>query len=160
MADIVACQGIAYAVNHQFQPSSVSNTSADRRRFGAEFRLQRWIHIGVRVPCSLTREDCPSSISVCVVVIAILTAGCGTWANTCWFTEEEGGMRVFGGVRSDWEIARESLAPSSGRESSPAQAWIPIFDMPLSALGDTVTLPITISVAMWRVQQWPTAIQG
>jgi uncharacterized protein YceK len=58
-------------------------------------------------------------------------------------------MRVYGGVRADWEVAQESIDAGSHPESSPGPVWLPIVDMPLSALADTVTLPITIPVSAW-----------
>jgi uncharacterized protein YceK len=76
-----------------------------------------------------------------------LLSGCGTAANTLWFIPEEGGMRVYGGVRADWESARQSAADPS-RPAGPL--WLCIADMPLSAVGDTLTLPFTVPAALCR----------
>src|SRR4051812_26255035 len=80
---------------------------------------------------------------------ALVMSGCGTIANTVWLFPEEGGQRVYGGVRGDWEIAREAATNRS--ESGPnTLLWLPIADMPLSAVGDTVTLPVTVPLALWH----------
>jgi uncharacterized protein YceK len=85
-----------------------------------------------------------------ITVIVVMTSGCGTCANTLWFTDDEGGMRVYGGVRADWEAAHRAAKPSP---SEPM--WLPIVDMPFSAVGDTVTLPITIPFSLLRLIHGP-----
>ena len=90
---------------------------------------------------------------LCVVVAAasLLPGGCGAVANTCWFNQDEGGMRVYGGVRGDWEVICESFAAASHPEkNSPNPVWLPIVDMPLSAALDTLTLPLTIPISLWE----------
>jgi uncharacterized protein YceK len=77
-------------------------------------------------------------------------AGCGTAANICWFNDDEGGMSVYGGVRADWEAARESIAAGSDPGKSPGPVWLQITDMPFSAVADTATLPLTVPISAWR----------
>jgi hypothetical protein len=85
----------------------------------------------------------------CLCGAALSTAGCGTAANTCWFSRDEGGMRAFGGVQVDWQQLRENTAkpPPSSDDSVPA--WVVLADMPLSLVGDVVTLPVTIPISIW-----------
>jgi uncharacterized protein YceK len=89
-------------------------------------------------------------LALSFVGMAFTMAGCGTFANTCWFTEDEGGMRVYGGVRADWAVACESVAAEGHPENSPGPVWLPIVDMPFSVVGDTITLPITIPMSVWQ----------
>jgi uncharacterized protein YceK len=88
---------------------------------------------------------------VCFVAgTTLLMNGCGTTANVLWFNRDEGGMRVYGGVRAEWTVAQESLAAASDPSaSSPGPVWLLIADMPLSAVADTVTLPLTVPVSLW-----------
>jgi hypothetical protein len=74
--------------------------------------------------------------------------------NTCWWSPVEGGGRVYGGVRADAEVIQEWLAEVSGQDESPAglpaatrAALLATADLPLSAVGDTLTLPATLPAA-------------
>jgi uncharacterized protein YceK len=78
-----------------------------------------------------------------VLVAAPLCAGCGTCANTLWWSPEEGGMRVYGGVRAHVERLQESPPNESVWDDIGYCAFAAI-DMPLSLIGDTLTLPFTI----------------
>lgn len=90
-----------------------------------------------------------------LAAIALSSAGCGTAANTLWLTPDEGGQRIYGGVRVDLDVANP-LAHDSGivRETGPVPltpaermghlAFLCI-DLPLSAIGDTLTLPIVLA---------------
>jgi uncharacterized protein YceK len=69
-----------------------------------------------------------------VTATALLTGGCGTVANTFGCNGEEGARRVYGGVRLD-------LAGPCGN----------LLDVPLSAVGDTVTLPVTVPCSLYRL---------
>jgi uncharacterized protein YceK len=91
-----------------------------------------------------------------VCLMAALTAGlggCGTAANTLWLAPFEGGQRVYGGVRTDMEIVRQSITgePES-KGQSPRDRCITAValavDLPLSAVGDTLTLPYTVPAAL------------
>jgi uncharacterized protein YceK len=87
-------------------------------------------------------------ILLLTLVAATLLSGCGTAANTLWFIPEEGGMRVYGGVRADWEAAHRSYPPDIN-----LPRYLAIVDMPLSAVGDTLTLPFTVPAALCRPLQ-------
>ena len=84
--------------------------------------------------------------------ITLLAGGCGTVANTAVLPPEEGGKQVYGGVRVDWEAARHVVAEISGdypRSPFLFVSGLLAVDLPLSAIGDTVTLPYTIPYALW-----------
>src|SRR5947207_13699918 len=78
-----------------------------------------------------------------VAAVCALASGCGTFANTCWLTPEEGGMRAYGGTRADWQVAREAAANSDYHERVACLVKCAL-DLPLSALGDTITLPLIL----------------
>ena len=75
-------------------------------------------------------------------VLILAGAGCGTVCN--FFNGESSGPKnVYGGVQMDCQLAAEHL------KDSPAQG-IPLIlfallDLPLSLLGDTLTLPLVLS---------------
>lgn len=77
------------------------------------------------------------------IACCIATSGCGTFANTCWFTDEEGGHRVFGGVRTDWQCACRTLNKGDELERPSKAVWL-LADLPFSFVGDTLTLPYTL----------------
>ena len=92
-----------------------------------------------------------SILAIILAGLPPLAAGCGTVANTVWFTPEEGGKRVYGGVRADLEGCREFIGSDSG---PPIRPWFDarflyFLDLPVSAIADTVTLPYTIPCALW-----------
>ena len=73
-------------------------------------------------------------------------SGCGTVLN--FFNGESGGpRRVYGGVQMDCQVAAEQLKDHPGLR--PAQgiplALCALLDLPLSLLGDTLTLPLVLS---------------
>jgi uncharacterized protein YceK len=70
-------------------------------------------------------------IAVVLAATALLAAGCGTYFN---LTNEEG-MRVYGGVRADM------TGPCGGN----------VLDLPFSAVGDTLTLPVTVPCSLYRI---------
>jgi hypothetical protein len=47
----------------------------------------------------------PLILAVYLAAIPFPMVGCGTLMNTCYFTRDEGGNKVYGGVRVDWEVA-------------------------------------------------------
>ena len=74
-----------------------------------------------------------------VCVGAAVSSGCGTMANTAYFTPGEGGKKVYGGVQVDWDVAVKQ------NES----AWVTaaaFADLPLSAIGDTLSLPYLLAL--------------
>src|SRR5439155_11701128 len=77
---------------------------------------------------------------------AAVCSGCGTLMNTAYFTPHEGGERVYGGVRGDWDLA-------VSRENHPT--WVTaaaVADLPLSAVGDTLALPYLLALALTAEQ--------
>ena len=75
---------------------------------------------------------------IVVSVLICLLAGCGTICNMA----QEGGPQVYGGVAFDIAlIGKEIQNPAP----SPEQAnLMGVIDFPLSLIGDTITLPITL----------------
>jgi len=81
-----------------------------------------------------------------VCVGAALCSGCGTVMNTAYLAPSEGGERVYGGVRTDWEVAAEPQA---------TPAWVAaifLADLPLSLAGDTLTLPYVLALSLTKDQ--------
>lgn len=75
-----------------------------------------------------------------MVALATCTLGCGTALNF-----EKGGLenpKIYGGVAASMEMAKTSA------ESSPIRSAAFIADVPLSFVGDTLTLPITLTAAV------------
>jgi uncharacterized protein YceK len=81
----------------------------------------------------------------------LLVSGCGTLCNTVWWIPEEGGERIYGGVQMDVGVLRESLSVrSEDRGIGDRLLGVAFFtlDLPFSAIGDTLTLPILIPRAL------------
>jgi uncharacterized protein YceK len=95
-------------------------------------------------------------LAVCGAALAVLMSGCGTAANTLWFIPEEGGKRVYGGVQVDANVFQESVRQVSSSEDLPTlaralrDATLTAVDLPLSAVADTLTLPITIPASVGK----------
>ena len=96
-----------------------------------------------------------------VAGLALLNGGCGTAVNTLWLAPFEGGQRVYGGVRADLDVMRRTVAGESDitvsgeqvKATSREQIRSILFltlDLPLSVIGDTLTLPYTLAVAVRR----------
>ena len=66
------------------------------------------------------------------VILAATLCGCGTMDNMI-----SGDRAVYGGVRHDFQNV------SSGKAAA-------LLDVPFSAIGDTVTLPVTAAKALRR----------
>lgn len=94
-----------------------------------------------------------------LALAALVSGGCGTVTNLALFNPEEGGKRVYGGVRADWvgitgiPSATPSAAPDS--EDRFVQTLLAL-DMPVSAFWDTLTLPITVPHALGWIKSGPT----
>ncbi|MCC6417381.1 MAG: YceK/YidQ family lipoprotein [Gemmataceae bacterium] len=77
---------------------------------------------------------------------AVWLGGCGTVANLGRPADQQ---RVFGGVRLDMEVVQECAGEvgQEGGPGNPAEAVVSatcsVLDMPLSLVGDVVTLPLT-----------------
>jgi len=72
-----------------------------------------------------------------------------------YYTPEEGGKQVYGGIKLDTQLIQDSFAKDEpGRETGPfvriRDFALATVDLPLSAIGDTLTLPITVKAAMER----------
>jgi uncharacterized protein YceK len=87
---------------------------------------------------------------VVVALAALLLGGCGTFVNMTDQAPEsmEGGRRaVYGGVRWDVEVAYP-MGPSAASHNTTwptmPRFFFFLFDLPSSAIGDTLTLPVTI----------------
>lgn len=88
---------------------------------------------------------------VSVAVTAVVLSGCGTVASTLWLSPEEGGQRVYGGVRADCDIIHDASKPDSSKNTnSGATVLLSALDMPFSLVGDTVALPLTITCSLLR----------
>lgn len=100
------------------------------------------------------------------VASLFLLEGCGTLLNTCWFTPTEEVNRVYGGVRVDVQLAQEAaVAARDGKDFSErframTGSALMIADVPLSAIGDTLTLPITIPASINREPEHRQAIRS
>jgi uncharacterized protein YceK len=77
------------------------------------------------------------------VGLAALSGGCGTLLNTTYFTPDEGGERVYGGVRLDAEVIEDGYG-----QRSPLVIALFLADLPFTLIGDTVSLPYTVALAM------------
>jgi uncharacterized protein YceK len=84
-------------------------------------------------------------------IAALLVCGCGTTANLFCFPAEED-KQVYGGIRADWKVVRESTQAEPSYCNNTAdrltRALLFTVDMPASLVGDTLTLPFTISQAL------------
>lgn len=90
-----------------------------------------------------------------VPLAATLLGGCGTYANF----KQEGckNARVYGGVMYDVKSIEEwGAARPLGSETDPQRGAGTLvgygligLDFPLSAIADTITLPITVPLAIW-----------
>jgi uncharacterized protein YceK len=84
-------------------------------------------------------------------VLALALGGCGTALNICYWDPEEGGKRVYGGVRADAGAVGDGArlcVTSAGwgdRLRATRAALLAAVDLPLSAVADTLTLPVTFS---------------
>jgi uncharacterized protein YceK len=92
-----------------------------------------------------------SRVIMLASLLALAANGCGTFCNTLWLSEGEGGGRIYGGVRVDGELIRACLEDkddTSGRRA--LKVAVAVADIPLSIVADTLTLPVTI----------PTTVMG
>ncbi len=105
------------------------------------------------------------------VSLAFLLAGClGTAFNVLEPPGERyPGPTIFGGIRADLQVIQapnvlppSSPSPGSEQQTRPAEDQLRrvvcALDLPLSAIGDTVTLPYTVPLTLWRLSQ-PDEVQ-
>src|SRR5438105_2749556 len=87
---------------------------------------------------------------ILMISATAMLSGCGTCVNLLSDANEETeylrGKRVYGGVATDWTFA---LICCTGTDlltmpfTIPCAAYLVAVDIPLSFIGDTLTLPIT-----------------
>src|SRR5437868_2878090 len=58
-----------------------------------------------------------AAVAVVLAMMALPLSGCGTFGNVCWLNREEGGQRVYGGVRAEVEILQ-------GSEDTSGSTWV------------------------------------
>jgi uncharacterized protein YceK len=101
-----------------------------------------------------------------VAAVALLGGGCGTFVNVTTVAPPdmgEGQRRIYGGVI--WDIAGEERAWHYQYPETYRYDWgingpmilAYLLDLPLSAIGDTLTLPITVPETLgfpW-LPPWP-----
>jgi uncharacterized protein YceK len=110
-----------------------------------------------------------------VIVFAALalmcSAGCGTLYNheigPCPKSRPDT-FRVYGGVRKDFEEAASVLSPGLDTADQlqaralalPLAALFLAVDLPLSTLGDTIGLPITVNAAIRKTHEGALTEKG
>jgi uncharacterized protein YceK len=111
---------------------------------------------------------CRRALTGLAAVAAAALAGCGTTLNL------DGESRVYGGVVQDFQIAKDHLAkvgnPGKSGTQDGSACWnltasaLALIDVPLSVVGDTLSLPLTIQTAMdnwdYTVPPTPAAKSG
>jgi uncharacterized protein YceK len=88
-------------------------------------------------------------------LLALALTGCGTTWNLHMPEDLTASgpprMGVYGGVANSVAAAKTCAARDGLR--SKALAALAALDVPLSAIGDTLTLPITMTVTAWRMYE-------
>jgi hypothetical protein len=85
-------------------------------------------------------------------------AGCGTILNLALGVEEPGARilsfktEVYGGLRNDAHALKEAIEGFDGWLAS-VYYFLFVFDVPLSFVADTITLPITVPLLLSRVEK-------
>lgn len=83
--------------------------------------------------------------AVVAALVALALSGCGTVYDNCRMSPWGETCRVYGGVRADAEQIKVSSARvAEGSAFDIVQVGTNLLDMPLSALADTLLLPMTI----------------
>jgi uncharacterized protein YceK len=90
-----------------------------------------------------------AAIRLVAVLFVVWLSGCGTITNTCWRSPDEKCAKMYGGVKMDIEAGREASSQVSHPDD--LQSFVEgvrivtccTLDLPFSAVGDTLTLPIT-----------------
>ena len=86
-------------------------------------------------------------------LLAVVLTGCGTTLNL-HLPKEHGGptqLEVYGGVSNSVTAAKTCAARDGLRPK--CLAALAALDVPLSAIGDTLTLPLTATVTAWRLYE-------
>src|SRR4051794_14950700 len=106
-----------------------------------------------------------AAVLLAVALSVVWMSGCGTLMNLPDLSGMEvldmtPDQRVYGGVLRDAEFGAESLKNTVSAEgkggrldSLVASAYLLLVDLPLSAVGDTLTLPITLRASQKRSER-------
>ena len=90
--------------------------------------------------------------ALCLGLLAFTLTGCGTVLNmgvpTTPLASGEDRFRIYGGVAND--VVLMKLAAADDWKSPNLAAAAVALDMPLSVIADTLTLPLTLSIAVGR----------
>ena len=77
-------------------------------------------------------------------VLILAGSGCGTACN--FFNgESKGPVHVYGGVQADCQAVAEQFRDHPGQGTPFPEVLCALLDLPLSLLGDTLTLPLVLS---------------
>ena len=79
-----------------------------------------------------------------LALLGISASGCGTALNV----RSDGQQKVYGAVQHDLECIRHNLDTSKPRKLPVLSVAIGLLDLPFSLIGDTLTLPLTISATV------------
>jgi uncharacterized protein YceK len=96
-------------------------------------------------------------VVVCAMLATSALSGCGT-LGSCTNEKKEEYLRPYGGVTADLRIMKDDIAEYGEelypglpvRPFAPLEIAICACDLPLSAVADTVMLPITIPCSIGR----------
>jgi uncharacterized protein YceK len=92
-------------------------------------------------------------VAIVAFLLVFTVSGCGTVGNLWACCGKSGGDRIYGGVCQDVKLAWEGVAQGFNPDEDgpwfpPAAICLFTLDLPLSAIGDTLTLPITIPATL------------
>jgi uncharacterized protein YceK len=99
---------------------------------------------------------CGGPIRLLLLAVVVTLSGCGTIVNDCYYLRQEGGGQVYGGVKVDAEVAGEKAieAVRPGDVTERLRAGVAALalaaDLPLSLVGDTLSLPWTLGLTLGR----------
>ena len=91
-----------------------------------------------------------------IIPVTIACCGCGTLSNITPCTIPPHHFEPYGGVRNSWFIARHtgeferdgktrSDGALKGISDGAVSVYFTVVDVPLSAIGDTLTLPLVLN---------------
>src|SRR5262245_47515387 len=119
----------------------------------------------------------PRTLVVCVTLLSVAAGGCGTMTNLATPVARGEAARVYGGVENDVRFAGGILAcpwsglpligPSNGQPDD-TFTWLalaPVFltltaiDLPMSLVGDTLTLPRVLSASAPQPAEVPSSVR-
>jgi uncharacterized protein YceK len=132
------------------RPRAVGRALKERRWVTAISKsLDRPVCVAI-VPASVNEaEDMWSRLFWAMMAgVALFGSGCGTLRNL----GSDGTQDVYGGLQDNYKCINESANPATRRNLILPEVGIAlcVFDMPLSLIGDTLTLPYTVGVQVNR----------